>query len=72
MAATRYLPEPGMDRADAQACNQQEVLRRAVAKVVVLGKQRGVSVEQMIQMLESGLTVGELLEYLVGRNTYLA
>jgi len=72
MAAMRFIPEPGMDCADAQGCNQREVLRRAVAKVVVLAEQRGVSAEQMIQLLESGLTVRELLEYVMSRNTYLA
>jgi hypothetical protein len=72
MAATRYFPEPGMDRTDAQACNQQEVLRRAVAKVVELGRRRGVDTEQMIQMLESGLTVTGLLEYLLSQNNYPA
>ena len=72
MAATRYFPEPGMDRTDTQACNQQKVLRRAVAKVVELGKRRGVSTDQMIQMLESGLTVQGLLEYLMSQNNSLA
>lgn len=72
MASTRYFPEPGMDRTDAQACNQQEVLRRAVAKVVELGRRKGVSADQMIQMLDSGLTVTGLLEYLMGKSSYLA
>jgi len=74
MAAMRFIPEPSAERADAQVCNQQqqEVLRRAVAKVVELGRRKGVSAEQMIQMLEGGLTVKGLLEYLMGRNSYLA
>ena len=55
-----------------QTCDQHAVLERAVAKVVVLGKQRGISPEQMIQMLEDGLTVPELLEYLLSRMAYLA
>jgi hypothetical protein len=45
---------------------QKEALQRAVAKIVVLGAQIGVSADQMILLLESGLTVGELLEYLAG------
>jgi len=72
MAAMRFVPEPGLDRVDTQACHQQEVLRRAVEKVVVLGKQKGVSAEQMVELLESGLTVKELLEYLISRETCLA
>jgi len=43
---------------------QKETLQRAVAKVVALGAQTGVTAEEMIQLLKSGLTVGELLEYL--------
>jgi hypothetical protein len=43
---------------------QQEVLERAVAKIVLLGELVGVSTDQMILLLESGLTVGELLDYL--------
>lgn len=71
MAAMRFISKPSVER--AQACNQQqEVLRRAVAKVVELGKRKGVSAEQMIQMLESGLTVKGLLEYLMSQNNYLA
>ena len=43
---------------------QQKVLERAVAKIVLLGELVGVSTDQMILLLNSGLTVGELLEYL--------
>lgn len=46
---------------------QTRVLERAVAKIVLLGKQVGVSADEMIRLLNSGLTVGELLEYLVMR-----
>jgi hypothetical protein len=47
---------------------QKEALQRAVAKIVALGAQTGVSPDQMIQLLKSGLTVGELLEYLASRS----
>jgi hypothetical protein len=46
----------------------EKTLKRAVAKLVLLGAQVGVSAGQMILLLESGLTVSELLEYLVARN----
>jgi hypothetical protein len=49
-------------------CAQKEVLERAVAKVVLMGAQVGVSADQMILLLESGLTVGELLEYVVAQS----
>ncbi len=58
----------GADLAESLNIGQQEVLERAVGKMVLLGKQVGVSLEQMIQLLESGLTVVELLEYLAARN----
>jgi hypothetical protein len=41
-------------------------LQRAVAKIVALGAENGVSPEQMIELLKSGLSVGELLDYLSG------
>jgi len=47
---------------------QRQILERAVAKIVLLGQQAGVSIDQMILLLRSGLTVGELLEYLADRN----
>ena len=48
--------------------DQEKTLRRAVAKLVLLGTQVGVSAGQMILLLESGLTVSELLEYLAARS----
>jgi len=47
---------------------QRQVLERAVAKVVLLGEQVGVTPDQMILLLQSGLTVRELLDYLGARN----
>jgi len=46
---------------------QKEALQSAVAKIVAFGAQVGVSTDQMIQLLQSGLTVGELLEFLAAR-----
>jgi hypothetical protein len=46
---------------------QKEALQRAVAKIVALGAEVGVTADQMILLLESGLTVGELLECLAAR-----
>lgn len=51
---------------------QEETLRRAVAKVVELGAQSGVTTDEMIQLLDSGLNVGELLEYLAARSGEVA
>jgi hypothetical protein len=51
---------------------QKEALQRAVTKIVTLGAQVGVNADQMILLLESGLTVGELLEYLAARSGEVA
>jgi len=64
-AMSRDLTEP-------LSLAQQESLQRAVAKVVALGAQVGVSADQMIELLQSGLTVGELLDYLAARTGEMA
>jgi hypothetical protein len=51
---------------------QKESLRCAVAKIVAFGALVGVSAEQMIGMLESGLTISELLQYLTSRTGEIA
>jgi hypothetical protein len=56
------------DLSQCLTCAQKEVLERAVAKIVLLGAQVGVSADQMIVLLESGLTMGELLEYVVAQS----
>ena len=56
-----------LDPAEPLTPEQKEALQRAVAKIVALGAQIGVSADQMIELLRSGLTVRELLEYLSAR-----
>ena len=48
--------------------DQELVLERAITKLVLLGRQVGVDPDQMISMLESGMSVIELVEYLATRN----
>jgi hypothetical protein len=48
-------------------CGQTEVLERAVGKLVLIGERVGVTPDQMILLLQSGLTVRELLDYLAAR-----
>jgi hypothetical protein len=57
----------GPELSDPLTFAQRELLERAVAKIILLGAEVGVSADQMILLLESGLTVGELLEYLTAR-----
>ena len=62
------VPSDAADVHDTLTFSQRETLERAVAKIVLLGEQVGVSADQMILLLKSGLTVGELVEYLASRN----
>lgn len=57
----------GRDPAEPLTPAQKETLQCAVAKIVALGTHIGVTTDQMILLLESGLTVRELLEYLASR-----
>lgn len=68
MGEVHSFTNSGHRVAESLNIGQQEVLERAVGKLVLLGKQVGVSSDQMIRLLESGLTVVELLEYLAARN----
>ncbi|MFY9558936.1 MAG: hypothetical protein WAQ52_01760 [Terriglobales bacterium] len=68
MREVHHVVDAGPDLTESLTFGQQEVLERAVAKIVLLGEQVGVSADQMILLLDSGLTVGELLEYLAARN----
>jgi hypothetical protein len=60
------------DPGEPLTCSQKEALQRAVAKIVALGAELGVSRDEMIQLLQSGLTVGELLAYLAARSGEVA
>jgi hypothetical protein len=68
MAQVHPFENSTPDLLDSLSIGDQGVLERAVGKLVVLGQHVGVSTDQMIQLLESGLSVAELLEYLVVRN----
>ncbi len=43
---------------------QREVLERAISKLVLIGERVGVTADEMILLLQSGLTVRELLDYI--------
>ena len=71
MGELHSVSESRPDLAEPFTFAQQEILERAVAKVVLLGELVGVSADQMILLLNSGLTVSELLEYLGVRTKQL-
>jgi len=58
----------GPDLVESPTYAQPEILERAIAKLVLLGKQVGLSADQMIRVLESGFTVAELVVYLAVAN----
>jgi len=57
---------------DPATVKQDLVLKQAVAKLVLIGEQVGVSPTQMIHLLECGMTVPELLEYVTLRENELS
>jgi hypothetical protein len=67
MSGPHLVSNAGSKSLESLAFADREVLERAVAKVILLGEQVGVGTEQMIRLLDSGLTVRELLEYLAAR-----
>jgi hypothetical protein len=58
--------------AEPLTVTQKEALQRAVTKIVALGAHVGVDADQTILLLESGLAVGDLLEYLAARSGEVA
>jgi len=73
MTTELYLPAGvGNDPVDSLSPTQTAALQRGVAKIVALGAQVGISPDQMVAMLNAGLTVCELLEYLVARSGEVA
>lgn len=56
------------DQSEPLTSAQKEALQRAVVKVVALAEQVGITADEMIELLKSGLTVRELLEYLSARS----
>ena len=62
------LAAASQDPVETPTPDQKEALLHAVGKIVALGEQTGVTTDEMIQLLESGLTVGELLDYLANHH----
>ena len=67
MTEMRYLVKASCDSYDPLTIRQREALERALAKMVLMGAQAGVSTDQMIKLLNGGLTVRELVEYVLAR-----
>lgn len=58
--------QPASDELDE---SQVSVLEKSVDKLVRFGELVGVTPEEMIRLLDSGFTVGELLNYMASRRS---
>jgi len=73
MSTERYLTAAiSHDLAESLTPAQKEALQRAVAKIFALGEKTGVKAGEIIGFLKGGLSVGELLEYLVAHSGEVA
>jgi|SRR5271166_6523434 len=65
MTKLHFAAGANPDPPDPDSPRPGEVLARAVAKVVQVGAKVGVTADQMIALLDAGMTVEELLEYVL-------
>jgi hypothetical protein len=65
MAKLYFFPRASCESSDPDSRQPSEVLERAIAKMVQVGAKVGVSADQMIELLDAGMTVEELLEYVL-------
>lgn len=67
MTELRLISNDSCSSQDSLTLEQRQILEGALAKIVLIGEQVGVSADQMIKLLDAGMTVRELLEYMVAR-----
>jgi hypothetical protein len=67
MDRDRQRLEKTSSATDELDASQALVLEKAADKLVRLGELVGVTPDEMIRLLDSGFTVGELLDYMVSR-----
>ena len=67
MGDVHPLTNAAPDFAESPPLGDQEVMERAITKLVLLGKQVGVDADEMIVLLGSGLSVLELVGYIAAR-----
>lgn len=60
-----FVLNASCDSCEPLTLAQREVLERALAKMVLVGAEVGVSPDQMIKLLDSGMTVQELVGYVL-------
>lgn len=67
MTELRIISNESRSSQDPLTHGQRQILEGALAKIVLMGEQVGVSADQMIKLLDAGMTVRELLEYMAAR-----
>ena len=65
-------PESPTQNSDTLAEGERVLLERAAEKVVRFGQQVGVTPEDMIQLLDSGISVRDLLAFLASKTSGIA
>jgi len=65
MTKLHFASRASCDSSDPDSRQPNEALERAIAKMVQVGARAGVSTDQMIDLLDAGMTVEELLEYVL-------
>ena len=67
MTELRLISNESSSSQDPLTIEQRQILEGALAKIVLMGEQVGVSADQMIKLLDAGMTVRELLEFIAER-----
>lgn len=67
MTQLRLISNESSSSQDPLTLEQRQILEGALAKIVLIGEQVGVSADQMIKLLDAGMTVRELLEFIAAR-----
>ncbi len=65
MTNFHLFPRASCDSSDPDSCQPRDVRAGAVAKMVQMGAKVGVTADTMIELLDAGMTVEELLEYVL-------
>jgi hypothetical protein len=67
MTNFHFFPRASCDSSDPDSCQPRDVRAGAVAKMVQMGAKVGVTADTMIELLDAGMSVEELLEYVLSR-----
>ena len=67
MTQLHLVSNADFDASEPLTFEQRVILESALSKIVMLGEEVGVTSDQMIKLLDAGMTAKELLEYLATR-----